>query len=132
MNGFRVLGLRWWRRNLLRTFLGWRVKHYPLDRSLTTRDQVKGRKGQPHSLVTRNVNGTYDWKKEVRARNTSKREPVREDGPKIGHLRYCAQMEMLRQSKDGARSFKIAVDGLERAAGPYERGHPSYLTCWWD
>ena len=72
MNGFRRLGLRWWRRNLLRTFRAWREKHHPVDSSLITRDPLKGRNRPPHSLVTRNVDGTYDWKKELQDRNSSK------------------------------------------------------------
>ena len=39
---------------------------------------------------------------------------------------------MIRQAKGGARTFKVAADGLGQAAGPYKQDHPAYLSCWWD
>ena len=121
MNGFRKFGLRWWRRNLLRTLRVWREKHHPVDKSLIVWfEGSRGRNRRPHSLFTQNLDGTYDWKEEIQG-GTRGTEPVRKRGTKLKVLRYCSQMRKLRLSKDGVRAFKIALDRLERAAGPYER-----------
>ena len=41
-------------------------------------------------------------------------------------------MRLLRQGEGGSCTLKIAGNGLDCAAGPYKRDHPSYLSCWWE
>ena len=109
MNGFRRLGLRWWRRNLLRTFRRWRETTCPLRPSAR----------KPHALVKRACNGTYAWRK-------------RKGGIGGGLGVYIEQVGALRGEERVARSLEVAADGLRRAAGPRSGDHPSYLTGWWE
>ena len=96
MKGFRELGLRWWRRSLIRGFKTWRVKHLP----------IQPHQPRPHQLVEIDYttkNGTvemrYIWKEGVRGR---------------GH--YSSQLRNWRAHQEGRASFEVGYDGIRRAA----------------
>ena len=75
LEGFRWLGLRWWRRNLLKTFRRWRQQTVPLTKSerrenrkiaQTVHQGVSGRYawnlgGGPFAQNTHNSSGTPRW-----------------------------------------------------------------------
>ena len=106
--GFRRLGLRWWRRNLLRTFRQWRQRTAPLAET----------EGRENRKVARTVHqgalGRCAWSS---------------SGGRAVHLEHA---RLLRQDPVIARSLEVAADGLRRAAGPHALGHPDCLACWWE
>ena len=109
MEGFRDLGLCWWRRNLLRTFRRWREHSCPLSAG----------RGRPHTLVRQNLGGTYKWRKP---------QGVKKGGAQL----YREQAADLFSDERVARSLEVASEGLRRAAGPQCRDDPSYLSGWWE
>jgi hypothetical protein len=109
MDGFRRMGLRWWRRNLLRTFRAWRLRH--------ASGPQAGREMAPHNLVAQTVpGGGYVW---------------RRGGKGLGA--YKAQWACLhQQGSEGPKTMRVARDALSRAAGPHSRCSTDYLDGWWD
>ena len=97
MKGFRELGLRWWRRSLIRGFKTWREKHLP---------QIQHQLPRPYQLVeteyitkTGVVEMRYVWR-----------------GGERGRLRYTSQLRTLRSCQEGKASFEVGYDGIRRAA----------------
>ena len=109
MDGFRRMGLRWWRRNLLRTLRAWRTRHSTGPRA--------GREVPPHRLVAQSgPEGRYNWRRVG-----------------WGLEVYKAQWDAHhQQGQEGPRTTRVARDALGRAAGPCCRCSPDYLSGWWD
>ena len=107
LNGFRVFALRWWRRNLLRTYLSWETRRYPT--TANPRTHLIGWRRPPGGKRPH-----YMWSTRGRG----------------GKAAYLAQVRDSCMSKK--RSREVAADALRRAVGPYTRGHPDFLAGWWD
>ena len=107
MDGIRRLGLRWWRRNLLRTFLRRRENSCPLGAATQC----------PLTLARRKPDEVYTWKN---AQGVKKR----------GHQLYRKQATDLRLDERVAYSLEMASDGLRQAGGLHCRDDPSYISGW--
>ena len=117
MNGFRRFGIRWWRRQLLRTYLKWRRSHHPLPFGLDNREiYAPTSQGRTH-LITKTwkegVGYVYCWSKK-------------------GKSAYSKDHASVRNTVEGRATVKVALDAISRAAGPYTRDHDLYLSTWWE
>ncbi|KAL3786657.1 hypothetical protein ACHAW5_001375 [Stephanodiscus triporus] len=94
MNGFRLFGLRVWRRCALRGYAAWRRSNIPWQSNLATPAQmVRGKMG----MVFGQVRVVYEW--------TAK-----------GRLAYNRQWGLLRASEDGAATVEAGHDAIRRCA----------------
>jgi hypothetical protein len=115
MNGFRQLGIRRWRLQLLRTYLRWRRANYPLMMGSDTR-QIYTPSNQ-RGLVTK---GWEEGKGYVFAWTAK------------GRSAYAKDHARIRNTEAGEATIKVALDAIIRAAGPYTRDHILYLSTWWE
>ena len=105
MNGFRQLGIRWWRRRLLRTYVDWKELSntgisVPYQQGKLVKFKAmsdKAEKGKPSRK--------YVWEK-GHDRNT-------------GQTKYQDQLQRELESHGGHQSRAVAMDGIRRAAEPY-------------
>lgn len=110
LNGFRRLGIRWWRRNLIRTFLHWRRKKLPVKR-------------EPKSTAYMKV--SYVDKGGVLYPRWSWRD---EKGRRIYKGWYTAKA---KSSDARVRSHEMARDAIWRTAGKYCQDHSEVEDTWW-
>ena len=102
MDGFRLLGIRWWRRNLPCTFVAWKALRSFIQSTgqgslITTTNTLQGDK----------TGIKYVWK-------TGRKGP-----PNIGRKRYAEQHRSKYDLQDLNKSRAVAMYGIRRAAGPY-------------
>ena len=115
LNGFRRLGIRWWRRNLIRTFLHWRRKKLPLKKEPRSTDYM--------SLTYVDRDGVLYPKWSWLQKNGSG-----DRGRMIYKRWYAAKAE---SSDARVRSHEMARDAIWRTAGLYCQDHPDVEDTWW-
>ena len=117
MNGFRRFGIRWWRRQLLRTYLKWRRSHHPLPLAFDSRQSyAPSSQGRTHMLTRiwkEGLGYVYCWSKK-------------------GKSAYSKDHSSIRDTVEGRATVKVALDAITRAAGPYTRDQGLYLSTWWE
>jgi hypothetical protein len=91
---FRSLGLRWWRRNLVRGYTRWRRTHIKINKGCLPSQMVRPSLGY---TVGRGEMMSYQW--------TTK-----------GRAAYKAQWMFLRATSDGLATVKAGLDAIRQAS----------------
>lgn len=114
LNGFRRLGIRWWRRNLVKTLLDWRRSTLPMKEPLSVEFLAK-------EYVDRNgvIHPVWRWRRAGTSNDF------------LGRKNYKEWFKAKVSSPAGRKSHEVAAEAIWRTAGEYCQDHPEVMEAWW-